>query len=171
MPTPAYISIHGQNQGHITKGAFTPDSVGNVYIEGHEDEIMAQAIDHQITLPTDPQSGQPAGQRVHKPLIFTSVLSKASPMLYQALVTGEMLPTVEVSWYRTSSEGKQEHFFTTTLEDATIVSINTVLPHALDKDNENYTQLVEVSLAYRKITWAHDVANTEGSDDWRAPAA
>ncbi len=82
-----------------------------------------------------------------------------------------MLPTVEVSWYRTSEEGKQEHFFTTTLEDATIVSINTVLPHALDKDNENYTQLIEVSLAYRKITWAHDVANTEGSDDWRNPIA
>lgn len=68
MPTPAYISIHGKNQGHITKGAFTADSVGNVYVEGHEDEILAQEIDHQITTPTDPQSGQPAGQRVHKPL-------------------------------------------------------------------------------------------------------
>ncbi|MFK3567558.1 type VI secretion system tube protein TssD, partial [Pseudomonas sp. M3] len=67
-------------------------------------------------------------QRVHKPFIFTSSLNKATPLMYQALANGEMLPTVEVSWYRTSSEGKQEHFFTTTLEDATIVSINTVLP-------------------------------------------
>lgn len=128
MPTPAYISIYGQTQGHITQGAFTSDSAGNVYVEGHEDEILVQEVDPQITPPTDPQSGQPTGQRVHKPLIFTSALNKASPMLYQALATGEMLPTVEVKWFRTSVDGNQEHFFTTKLEDATVVDIHTVLP-------------------------------------------
>ncbi|ATN13024.1 type VI secretion system tube protein Hcp [Pseudomonas sp. FDAARGOS_380] len=171
MPTPAYISIHGKNQGHISKGAFTADSVGNVYVEGHEDEILAQAIDHTICTPTDPQSGQPAGQRVHKPLIFTSALNKASPMLYQALATGETLPTVEVKWFRTCGEGKQQHFFTTKLEDATVVEIETVLPHAQDSSNANYTQLIRTSLAYRKISWIHVVAGTEASDDWRKPAA
>ncbi|WP_139657974.1 type VI secretion system tube protein TssD, partial [Pseudomonas shirazica] len=85
------------------------------------------------TTPTDPQSGQPSGPRVHKPFKFTSSLNKATPLMYQALATGEKLEIVEVNWYRTSSEGKQEHFFSTTLEDATIVSINTVLPHAQDK--------------------------------------
>lgn len=169
MPTPAYISIHGQTQGHITKGAFTGDSVGNVYEEGHEDEILAQEVDHLISTPTDPQSGQPSGQRVHKPLIFTSALSKASPMLYQALATCEMLPTVEVKLFRTSTDGKQEHFFTTKLEDATVVEIHTVLPHAQDSDNANYTQLIKTSLAYRKVSWSHVVAGTEASDDWRKP--
>ena len=170
MPTPAYISIHGQAQGHITQGAFTSDSVGNVYVEGHEDEILVQEVDHQITTPTDPQSGQPTGQRVHKPLIFTCALNKASPMLYQALATGEMLPTVEVKWFRTSVDGKQEHFFTTKLEDATVVDIHTVLPHAQDSSNANYTQLIKTSLAYRKVSWSHVVAGTEASDDWRKPA-
>lgn len=170
MATPAFISIHGKTQGHITKGAFTADSVGNVYVEGHEDEILAQEIDHQITTPTDPQSGQPSGQREHKPLTFTSSLSKASPMLYQALATGEALPTVEVKWFRTSVDGKQEHFFTTKLEDATVVEIHTVLPHAQDKDNANYTQLIKTSLSYRKVSWSHVVAGTEASDDWRKPA-
>ena len=56
MPTPAFISIEGSNQGKITAGAFTEDSVGNVYVEGHEDEIMAQAISHIVTVPTDPQN-------------------------------------------------------------------------------------------------------------------
>ncbi len=63
MPTPAYISI----QGNITQGAFTADSVGNVYQDGHEDQILVQEIEHLIATPTDPQSGQPSGQRVHKP--------------------------------------------------------------------------------------------------------
>jgi len=169
MATPAYISIHGKTQGHITKGAFTADSVGNVYVEGHEDEILVQEIDHRITTPTDPQSGQPSGQRVHKPFTFTSALNKASPLLYQALASGEMLPTVTVRWFRTSIDGKQEHFFTTQLEDATIVDAHTVLPHAQDVSKSEYTQLIKVSMAYRKITWTHAVAGTEASDDWRKP--
>ena len=171
MATPAYINIWGKTQGHITKDAFTADSVGNGFVEGHKDEILAQEIEHEIGTPTDPQSGQPTGQRVHKPLTFTSALNKASPLLYQALATGEMLNTVEVKWFRTSTDGKQEHFFTTKLEDATVVNINTVLPHAQDTENSNYTQLIKTSLAYRKVSWSHVVAKTEASDDWREPVA
>ncbi len=70
MPTPCYISITGQTQGNITAGAFTADSVGNIYVQGHEDEMLVQEFLHNVTVPTDPQSGQPAGQRAHKPFIF-----------------------------------------------------------------------------------------------------
>ncbi len=45
MPTPAYLSITDVKQGLITAGTF-----------------------HQVIIPRDPQSGQPTGQRVHKPL-------------------------------------------------------------------------------------------------------
>ena len=169
MPTPAYISLEGKTQGNISQGAFTADSVGNIFVEGHEDQILVQAIDHTVTVPTDPQSGQPAGQRVHRPFTFTCALNKAVPLLYNALASGEMLPKVEVSWYRTSTEGKQEEFFTTKLEDATVVDIHTVLPHAQDPANSDFTQLVSISLSYRKIEWDHTVAGTSGSDDWRAP--
>jgi len=169
MPTPCYISIEGATQGNITQGAFTADSVGNIYVEGHEDQILVQEVDHTVTVPTDPQSGQPAGQRVHKAFAFTCGLNKAVPLLYNSLTSGEMLPTVELHWYRTSIEGKQEHFFTTKFEDATIVDIVTVLPHAQNPENSDYTQLIKVSLAYRKITWEHVTAGTSGSDDWRAP--
>nr|WP_275892093.1 type VI secretion system tube protein Hcp [Burkholderia lata] len=63
--------------------------------------------------------------------------------MYQALAAGETLPEVEVKWYRTSTEGKQEHFFTTKLEDATIVNINTALAHAQDPSKAEYTFLTE----------------------------
>lgn len=169
MPTPAYLSMQGKTQGNITEGAFTADSVGNIFVEGHENEILVQEVKHVVTVPTDPQSGQPSGQRVHRPLKFTCGLNKAIPLMYNALASGEMLPTVELKWYRTSIDGKQEHFFSTLLEDATIVDINTQLPHAQDASKADYTQLIEVSLAYRKITWEHTVAGTSGSDDWRAP--
>ncbi|ECD9548271.1 type VI secretion system tube protein Hcp [Salmonella enterica subsp. houtenae] len=102
MPTPCYISIKGQTRGLITDRAFTAESVGNIYVQGHEDEMLVQEFSHNVTVPTDPQSGQPSGQRSHKPFIFTVALNKAVPLLYNALASGEMLPTTELHWYRTS---------------------------------------------------------------------
>lgn len=171
MPTPCYISIKGKTQGNITENAFTAESVGNIYVEGHKDEMLVQEVKHVVTVPTDPQSGQPSGQRVHKPLKFTVALNKAVPLMYNALASGEMLPEVKLNWYRTSVEGKQEHFFATTLEDATIVDINLHMPHCQDAEKSDFTQLVEVSLAYRKITWDHLKSGSSGSDDWRKPVA
>ncbi|MEN5300965.1 Hcp family type VI secretion system effector [Pseudomonas sp. TWI628] len=169
MPTPAYIKITGKTQGNITAGAFTADSVGNIYREGHEDQILVQQVNHRITVPTDPQSGQPAGERVHGPLIFTCTLNKAVPLLYSALSSGEMLPEVELFWYRTSVDGVLEHFFTTKLIDAVIIDIDLELPHVQDKDNSEFTQIVKVSMAYRGIEWVHITASTAGGDDWRKP--
>lgn len=107
MPTPCYISIEGKTQGNITAGAFTAESVGNIYVQGHEDEMLVQAFSHVVTVPTDPQSGQPSGQRAHKPFRFTVALNKAVPLLYNALASGEMLPKITLKWYRTSVEGSK----------------------------------------------------------------
>lgn len=169
MPTPCFICIDGKTQGNITAGAFTAESVGNVYVEGHEDEMLVQSIGHEVTVPTDAQSGQPSGQRVHKPFKFTVALNKAVPLMYNALASGELLPRVELKWYRTSMEGKQEHFFSTIIEDAIIVNMDLDMPHCLDQEKVNYTQLLDVSLSYRKMTWEHVVSGTSGADDWRSP--
>lgn len=67
MPTPCYISIEGETQGLITAGALSTDSIGDAFVEGHEDQMLVQQFDHVVTVPTDPQSGQ----RVHKPFKFT----------------------------------------------------------------------------------------------------
>ena len=86
-----------------------------------------------------------------------------------ALASGEMLPKVQVTWFRTSIDGRQEEFFSTVLEDAVIVDMNLVMPNAQDPSNAPYTQLLEVSMSYRKINWDHTIAGTSGSDDWRRP--
>ncbi|MBL1388615.1 type VI secretion system tube protein Hcp, partial [Proteus mirabilis] len=43
------------------------------------------------------------------------------------------------------------------------------MPHCQDPAKADFTQLIEVSLSYRKIDWEHTVAGTSGADDWRAP--
>ncbi|MCE1750424.1 type VI secretion system tube protein Hcp, partial [Enterobacter hormaechei] len=103
----------------------------------------------------------------HKPFRFTVALNKSVPLLYNALASGEMLTSVVLKWYRTSVEGKQEHFFTTQLEDATIIDIDCQMPHCQDPTKAEFTQLVRVSLSYRKINWEHTTAGTSGADDWR----
>jgi len=170
MPTPAYMTIEGKTQGKITDGASTEDSVGNIWQEGHENEVMVQAFDHKILVPRDPQSGQPTGQRVHQPLTITKVYDKSSPLLYQALTTGERLKA-KIKWFRTSAAGMQEHYFTHELEDAIIVDIVAHMPNCQDPGQAHFTHLEDVSFSYRKITWTHEVAGTSGSDDWRAPKA
>lgn len=162
MPTPCYISITGQTQGNITAGAFTADSVGNIYVQGHEDEMLVQEFLHNVTVPTDPQSGQPSGQRSHKPFIFTVALNKAVPLLYNALASGEMLPKTELHWWRTSVEGKQEHYFTTRLTDSTIVDMKLHMPHCQDRQSAN-------SRSCSKSRWP--TAKSSGNTSNPAPLA
>ncbi|AKJ99293.1 Major exported protein [Pseudomonas chlororaphis] len=171
MATPAYMVIKGRKQGLITAGAFSAESVGNIYQEGREDQILVQGFQHHITVPRDPQSGQPTGQRVHHPLIITKVFDKATPLLQAALTSGETLEEVEIQWMRTSAEGTQEHYFTTKMFDAVIVEIKDYMFNCQDPANAHFTHLEDVHFSYRKITWNHEVCGTMGVDDWRVPAA
>lgn len=171
MPTPCYISIQGATQGKITQGAFTKESVGNIFVEGHEDQMIVHAVEHLINIPTQPLNGATAGPRIHHPLKITTPLNKAIPLLYNALVTGETLTEVVLTWYRTSFEGKIELFFSTTLTDAVITAIDCKMPHCEPAENRAFTQLIDVSFSYRMITWNHTKCGTSGADDWRSPSA
>lgn len=171
MAMPAYMTITGFKQGEITKAAFTADSVGNIFQEGHEDQIMVQAFSHEVIIPRDPQSGQPTGQRVHKPVKITKMFDKSSPLLMQALTTGELLPEVIIHWYRASAASTRELYYITKLEDAIIVNIKGYMHNCQDQTTAHFTQLEDVEFSYRKITWEHTIGNTESSDDWRTPAS
>ncbi len=167
MPIPAYITIQGEKQGNITEKALTVDSVGTLYKDDHKDEILVEAFQHVVTKPTDPQSGQPTGDRVHRPFVITKVFDRASPLLYNALCTGEMLPKVELKWYRPTKAGGTEHYFTITLEEAIIVNITSYMYNCQNKDLAQFTHLEDVSFTYSKIEWRHEKASTSGSDSWR----
>lgn len=167
MNNPIFISIKGSTQGLITEGAFTPESVGNSYQKGHENEAFIKGFSHNISIPRDPQSGQPSGQRIHDPLVISKLIDKSSPLLYNALTKGETLTEVELKWYRTSYAGKPEHYFSLILEDAVIVNMDTYMDSEEGQAKTQVAPLEKVSFAYRKITWRHETASTSGEDDWR----
>jgi type VI secretion system secreted protein Hcp len=168
MNNPIFMSVEGSRQGVITEGAYSKESVGNSFQSGHDKESLVKGYTHNITIPRDPLSGQPSGQRVHAPFIVTKLLDKASPLLMNALVTGETLKKIEIKKYRTNYEGKLEHYFTTVLEDAVIVDVQSDAKHAItDSALGDVAPLEHVSFSYRKISWRHEIASTSGEDDWR----
>ena len=171
MPTPAYMILEGSTQGAITAGSSSLQSIGNGYQEGHENKILVQSFAHQVIVPRDPQSGQPTGQRIHKPLMITKVFDKSSPLIFQALVSGETLNKCHLAFYRTSGTGGQEHYFSIELEDALIVDVQSRMPNCQDPANAHFTQHEDVYFTYRKIIWTHEVSGTSGSDDWRTANA
>jgi type VI secretion system secreted protein Hcp len=151
-----YMSVEGNVQGLISSGA-SPAS------EGHEDEITVFGFGHNVTIPRDPQSGQPTGQRVHQPLRIFKAFDNSSPLLYNALVTGETLNSVVIKFFRTDQAGRPEHYYTIELEDAVLVDITA----AAGADGNGTREIL--SYTYRKIIWTMEISGTSSSDDWRVP--
>lgn len=167
MDNPVYMSIEGTTQGKITEGATTPESVGNIYQNGHEDETIVKAFTHNINIPRNTTTGQPTGQRTHNPLVVTKLIDKSSPLLYSALTKGETLKKVELKWYRTSYAGKLEHYYSMILEDAVITNMDASMESQETTSAGQVMPLETVSFSYRKISWRHETASTSGEDDWR----
>lgn len=158
MENSVFMTIKGSTQGLITEGAFTPESVGNIYQNGHENESAIMSYDYGTATPLN-QAGQISGQRSHQPLRVTKHLDKSSPLLFEASNKGETLTTVELKMYRTSYAGKQEHYYTIVLTDAVISSLNS---------SSNGSEPIEaLSFSYRKIELRHETASTSSSDDIR----
>lgn len=167
MNNPIFMRVEGTRQGPITAGATSAPSIGNAYQDAHENEATVKGYSHNITIPRDPLSGQPSGQRVHSPLVVTKLLDKSTPLLSSALVSGEKLDVVELKFHRTDINGKLEHFFTISLTDAIVIDITPDAPHVIGEMERDVAPLEHVSFSYRKIRWTHESAGTSSEDDWR----
>ncbi|MFT6260711.1 MAG: type VI secretion system secreted protein Hcp [Bermanella sp.] len=170
MAIPAYMTIEGQNQGEISSGALSEDSVGTATQEGHEDEIMIQAFTHNVPRATNEQSGQITSMPAMKPMKITKFIDKASPLLHNALTSGEQL-TLEINWYRISASGEEELYYVMELENAVLVDIETVLPSVGDPTLSHLAHMEVLHINPGAITWTHEAAGTEGAYRFGASAA
>jgi type VI secretion system secreted protein Hcp len=160
MPMPCHITFEGENQGAIA---------GSCIMQGREDTILVEAFNHEVRIPRDPQTGLAQGKRIHEPFTIVKFQDKATPLLYQALCTGEHMKEVVLKWYRIDPTGQEEHYFTTTLKDAIIVNIRPFMPNVLDVQTEAYGHMEEVSCTYKEIEWTWEVDGISSSDSWLAP--
>lgn len=151
----ATVTIEGQKQGLIQGDNKTP---------GQENTIVALAYTHNIKLPVDPQSGLPTGSRAHGPVGIIKNIDRSSPLLFNAITSGERLTKVTIKLYATDASGVLRNTFTIELLDAMIINIDT------GGSAQVASAIREtVSLVYRRIIWTDLIGGTSGADDWKEP--
>jgi len=159
MALNAYLRLKGQKQGSIK---------GSVTQRGHANTIRVIATRHEISSPRDAATGLATGKRQHHPIIITKELDQSTPALYSALVTNETLTEWELEFWRVDAAGKEEHYYTIKLSNATVASIEFVQPDTRNPDLAKYAEYQNIAFTYQKIEWTWIKGGLAAVDDWRA---
>ena len=167
MALNAYLRLKGAKQGDIK---------GSVTQKGREGRIAVIAFSHEIVSPRDAASGLPTGKRMHKPLVVTKELDKATPLLHAALVSNEAITGFTLDFFSPSrgpgpggGAGAEVNDFTITLQNASIASIRMTMPNNKDPDLMKLATSEEIAFTYQKITWTWVDGGVTASDEWEAP--
>lgn len=145
-----YVTIEGTKQGR-----FKGESVR----EAHKNKLEAWNLGHAISSPRDAATGQASGRRQHGPLTITKAWGAATPQIFQALVTNEVLKSVLIEHLQTTPEGMEEVRGTIKLTNATVSNV----VRSTDADG----RIIEaVSFTYQRIELEDKPGKTAAFDDW-----
>jgi type VI secretion system secreted protein Hcp len=154
------VSIEGTKQGRLKGETQARGEKGN--------RIAGVRFVLETVSPRDVATGQASGKRQHKPILFTKEWGAASPQLYQALATNEVLKSVVFEFTRTNADGQEAVFHRVTLANASVSAIKSTLD-LTDVSGDPYDgrSLEDVSLVYQKITIESLDGKTTAVDDWQ----
>lgn len=150
-----FIKITGATQGLISHGATFPESLGNCAIHNHDDEIALKVFKYGASSPVLKNNVRSVGLGMSKPFVITKTIDKSSPLLFQALSTGETLTEMVLKAYRTSYNGKHEHYLTIILKDS----------HIVNKVSNG--MLETIYFTYKSMTIEHVTAHTIAKLEWK----
>ncbi len=152
-----YLRVTGYTQGEIK---------GDVTQAGREDLIEGVQYSHSVYHPTDAAGGLPLSRRIHTPVTTTIRADSSTPLLYAAFGNGEMLSEVMIYFWRPTTAGPEEQYFTVKLEDAHIVSLYGFQQHTYNIESYHPHFGLEVSFVYDHITWSWTDPSTDFQDTW-----
>jgi type VI secretion system secreted protein Hcp len=148
----------GDFAGGSTKKEGDLDFSKGMECHGYVQEVISQ---------TDPNSGLTVGRRRHHPLVITKEVDAASPKLFQALVTNEVLTSCKISFNKADLSGKQAVYYTIELVNAVVSSYKVF--HAQDatsRERFDTHEQEEVQLTFQKITQTYTKGGITAVDDW-----
>lgn len=152
-----YVTIEGTKQGALK---------GESIREAHKDKIAGLAFYYELQSPRDAATGLASGKRQHRPITFTKEWGAASPQIFQALATNEVLKSVLFEFIRTTPEGVEEIHYTIKLTDATVSNLKQYVSMTHHAEATDIHELEDVSLTFKKIELDNKLASTAASDDW-----
>lgn len=156
MPLPLHLTIIAEQQGEIE---------GSCEWDDREGSILVQGFEHVVELPQDSR-GIASGRRVHRPIVITKEIDKSTPMLYQALCTGELLTEMELKWYRIDGSGEEELYYAMRMYNGIVTKIHPRVENVLIKENAQLKHMEDVYIAYEKIIWTWEPDGIEYEDAW-----
>lgn len=161
MANEFYVTIKGATQGTL-KG----QSGGR-----KNDEIPGVAFSYGIESALDAATGLPTGKRQHKPVVFTKEWGVASPQLYQAAATNEVLTSVHFEFVAANAAGLVGTNFIIELTNASISGFKGSV-HRGEKNSPviDTRELERITLEFQKITITSLTGGTTATDDWEAGA-
>jgi type VI secretion system secreted protein Hcp len=153
------VAIRGAKQGQ-----FKGDSTSR----GAEKWIRCSQFLLSLTAPRDAATGLPTGKRQYAPIVITKEWDAASPQIFQAASTNEVLPQVELEFLRSNPAGMESVFETVTLTNATISAVKQYIgfPDAGEPPNPHPQE--NVSFTFQKIEITNAEGKTTAVDDWSA---
>lgn len=154
MSNLTYLSLNGKNQGLISAGCCSLDSIGNKAQIKHSDQIMVYELNHRLTRINNVN---------HQMLTIKKPIDKSSPLLSKAISENEIL-TCEFPMYRTNRFGINELYYIIKLTEARICELQLCIPHVVD-DNKGQPEET-VSFIYEAISWEHCTAGTSSYSLW-----
>jgi type VI secretion system secreted protein Hcp len=141
---------------------------GGVSQAGRQNQIAVIGVSHDIVSPRDPASGQASGKRMHKPLVITKELDKATPLLFQVLTNGDVLTEFELHFIGTKPNGTEAHIYTMKLTNAMIASIHFEKANMRIPANAALKDFEVIAFTYESIEWTFVDGGITAQDDWEA---
>ncbi|BCG11140.1 Hcp family type VI secretion system effector [Buttiauxella agrestis] len=154
MANSIYMTLNGRNQGLISSGCMSLDSIGNKAQISHLDQIMVYELNHRLTRIDNVN---------HQCLTIRKPIDKSSPLLSKAINDNEIL-ACEFPVYRTNRFGLNELYYMIKLTEARICDLQLSVPHVVD-DSQGLAEET-VSFVYEAISWEHCSAGTSSYSLW-----
>jgi type VI secretion system secreted protein Hcp len=160
-----YVSIKGTKQGAF-KGSANSARRDKESALG-AGKIAGVRFYAETTSPRDAATGQASGKRQHKPITITKEWDAASPQLFQALVTNEVLTSVLFEFLKTNPSGQEYVHYTVKLTNAAVASVKSYLD-LTDTSGDPYDahELEDVAFTFEKIEIENKDGKTLAIDDW-----
>lgn len=155
MAIPAYLFLKDDGGANI---------IGSVDVRHREGSIEVRGFTHNLSIPTDDNTGKLTGTRKHAAMLIEKEFDSSSPYLYKAVATGQSLKSAELKWYRINDAGQEVEYFNMFLEGVKVVSITPIMHDISAVTGTGHIESVQ--LRYEKITWKYCDGNLQFSDAW-----
>ena len=148
-----FVLIEGTKQGKFKGEARDP----------HPHQLAALEFEYGVKSPRDLATGQASGKRQHNPIVITKEWGPATPQLFQACVTNEVLKSVVIDCYGSDGTQENELVHTVKLTNASVARVH-------QQADAQRGSVEQVSFTFQKIEISSAISRLTATDDWTTHA-